>query len=49
MIEESSYIDLALLLDTLEGLPFENQKDIQFREAVRTIIEYYEAQKNDTQ
>ena len=47
MIYKSTYNDLLLLLDTLEGLPFENQKDIEFREAVRTVIEYYEENKND--
>lgn len=47
MIEESSYIDLALLLDTLEGIPFENPREIEFREAVRTIVKYYEENKGN--
>ena len=47
MILSSTYKDLKLLLDTLEGLPFDNQKDIQFREAVRTVIEYYEENNNE--
>mgnify|MGYP003152744769 CR=1 FL=1 len=46
MILASTYQDLKLLLDTLNGLPFDNQKDIEFREAIRTVIEYYE-EKND--
>ena len=46
MILASTYQDLKLLLDTLNGLPFEKEKDIEFREAVRTVIEYYE-EKND--
>jgi len=47
MILSSTYKDLKLLLDTLEGLPFDNQKDIQFREAVRTVIEYYEENSDE--
>ena len=47
MILSSTYQDLKLLLDTLNGLPFENQKDIEFREAVRTVIEYYEENNNE--
>ena len=47
MILASTYKDLKLLLDTLEGLPFDNQKDIQFREAVRIVIEYYEENNNE--
>ena len=47
MILSSTYKDLKLLLDTLNGLPFENQKDIEFREAVRTVIEYYEENNNE--
>ena len=47
MILASTYQDLKLLLDTLNGLPFENQKDIEFREAVRTVIEYYEENNNE--
>jgi hypothetical protein len=47
MILANTYQDLKLLLDTLDGLPFENQKDIEFREAVRTVIEYYEENNNE--
>ena len=47
MILSSTYQDLKLLLDTLNGLPFENQKDIEFREAIRTVIEYYEENNNE--
>ncbi len=47
MILASTYQDLKLLLDTLNGLPFENQKDIEFREAIRTVIEYYEENNNE--
>ena len=47
MILASTYQYLKLLLDTLNGLPFENQKDIEFREAVRTVIEYYEENNNE--
>ena len=47
MILASTYQDLKLLLDTLHGLPFENQKDIEFREAIRTVIEYYEENNNE--
>ena len=47
MILSSTYKDLKLLLDTLNGLPFENQKDIEFREAIRTVIEYYEENNNE--
>ena len=42
MIEKSSYIDLRLLLDTLEGLPYERSEDIKYRDAVRLIVESYE-------
>ena len=48
MILASTYQDLKLLLDTLNGLPFENQKDIEFREAIRTVIEYYEENNNES-
>ena len=47
MILASTYQDLKLLLDTLNALPFENQKDIEFREAIRTVIEYYEENNNE--
>ena len=47
MILSSTYQDLKLLLDTLNGLPFENQKDLEFREAIRTVIEYYEENNNE--
>ena len=47
MILSSTYQDLKLLLDTLNGLAFENQKDIEFREAIRTVIEYYEENNNE--
>ena len=47
MILSSTYQDLNYLLDTLNGLPLENQKDIEFREAIRTVIEYYEENNNE--
>lgn len=47
MILANTYQDLKLLLDTLDGLPFEKEKDIEFREAVRIVIEYYEENNNE--
>jgi len=45
MINKNTYIDLRLLLDTLEGLPYEQQEDIEYREAVRLIVETYEKEE----
>tara|TARA_Y100000593_G_C4071584_1_gene219361 strand:- start:26 stop:214 length:189 start_codon:yes stop_codon:yes gene_type:complete len=45
MILESTYQDLRLLLDTLEGIPLDNQKDIVYREAVQIIVETYEKEQ----
>jgi len=45
MILESTYQDLRLLLDTLEGLPIDNKKDIEYREAVRLLVETAESDK----
>ena len=42
MILESTYQDLKLLLDTLEGVPLDNQKDIVYREAVSLLVKTYE-------
>ncbi len=46
MILESTYQDLKLLLDTLEGVPLDNQKDIVYREAVSLLVKTYEDDKN---
>jgi len=45
MILESTYQDLRLLLDTLEGLPLDNKKDTEYREAVRLLVETAESNK----
>ena len=42
MIQKKTYDDLRLLLDTLEGLPYESQKDIAYVDAVRLIVDKYE-------
>ena len=42
MIQKKTYDDLRLLLDTLEGLPYESQKDIAYVDAVRLIVDRYE-------
>lgn len=42
MIEKKTYDDLRLLLDTLEGLPYESQEDIKYLDAVRLIVDTYE-------
>ena len=42
MIGKKTYDDLRLLLDTLEGLPYESQKDIAYVDAVRLIVDKYE-------
>ena len=42
MITKSTYDDLRLLLDTLEGIPFDNKKSILYREAIRLLVETYE-------
>jgi len=47
MILESTYQDLRLLLDTLEGLPLDNKKDIEYREAVRLLVETAESNKEN--
>ena len=39
MIEKKTYDDLRLLLDTLEGLPYESQEDIKYLDAVSAIAE----------
>ena len=44
MIQKKTYDDLRLLLDTLEGLPYESQKDIAYVDAVRLIVDKYEAE-----
>jgi len=41
-ITKSTYDDLRLLLDTLEGIPFDNKKSILYREAIRLLVETYE-------
>tara|TARA_R110002020_G_scaffold400434_1_gene610522 strand:- start:998 stop:1177 length:180 start_codon:yes stop_codon:yes gene_type:complete len=45
MIDNSTYIDLRLLLDTLEGMPYDRKEDIEYREAVRLLVESYEKQE----
>ena len=47
MILESTYQDLRLLLDTLEGLPLDNKKDIEYREAVRLLVDTAESNKEN--
>ena len=45
MILDSTYQDLRLLLDTHEGLPLDNRKDIEYREAVRLLVDTAESNK----
>jgi hypothetical protein len=49
MILESTYQDLRLLLDTLEGVPLDNQEDIVYREAVSLLVTTYEENRNENQ
>ena len=49
MILESTYQDLKLLLDTLEGVPLDNQEDIVYREAVSLLVTTYEENRNENQ
>ncbi len=44
MILESTYKDLKLLLDTLEGVPLDKSEDIKYREAIRILVDKYESE-----
>ena len=44
VISKETYNDLRLLLDTLEGIPFDCRKDINYREAIRLIVDRYESE-----
>jgi len=46
VITKETYDDLRLLLDTLEGIPFDNTKSILYREAIRLLVETYEEETN---
>ena len=48
VITEETYDDLRLLLDTLEGIPFDNTKSILYREAIRLLVETYEEENKQT-
>ena len=49
MILESTYQDLRLLLDTLNGVPLDNIIDIKYRDAIQILVDRYEQeQKTNT-
>ena len=48
MITKETYDDLRLLLDTLEGIPFDSREDINYREAMRLIVDRYEKENKQT-